>query len=419
MDKVSIRDRIANGWNAFVNGFKGNTAYSEGVQSYSYKPDSHRYSYGMDRSIISSILTRIALDCAQTDIRHVRLDDNERYIEDMDSGLNNCLTTEANLDQSGFDFRLDVVSSLLDEGVVALVPTDTDSNPYNGSFDILRIRVAKILEWFPDCVRVKIYNERTGNKEEIIMPKRQVAIIQNPLYAIMNEPNGTLSRLKRKFTLLDSADESASNGKLDLIVQLPYQTRADARKKQAEQRRADIERQLTDEKYGIAYIDATEKVIQLNRPVENQLLSQIEFLTNLLFSQLGITQEILNGSADEQTMLNYYQRTINPIVQAMTSEIYRKFIGKTGRTQKQSIIAFRDPFKLVPLSKIAEIADTFTRNEILSSNEVRQLIGMKPSNDPKADELINSNLNHNEEAMNPEMYQEEGYEEYPQEEEEM
>jgi hypothetical protein len=419
MDKVSIRDRIANGWNAFVNGLKGNTAYSEGVQSYSYKPDSHRYSYGMDRSIISSILTRIALDCAQTDIRHVRLDDNGRYIEDMDSGLNECLTTEANLDQTGFDFRLDIVSSLLDEGVVALVPTDTDSNPYNGSFDILRIRVAKILEWFPDCVRVKIYNERTGNKEEIIMPKRQVAIIQNPLYAIMNEPNGTLSRLKRKFTLLDSADESASNGKLDLIVQLPYQTRADARKKQAEQRRADIERQLTDEKYGIAYIDATEKVIQLNRPVENQLLSQIEFLTNLLFSQLGITQEILNGSADEQTMLNYYQRTINPIIQAITSEIYRKFIGKTGRTQKQSIIAFRDPFKLVPLSKIAEIADTFTRNEILSSNEVRQLIGMKPSNDPKADELINSNLNHNEEAINPEMYQEEGYEEYPQEEEEM
>lgn len=413
MEKVSITDRIKAGWNAFVNGNNTNN-YSVGAQSYAYKPDNHRFSYGVDKSIIASILTRIALDSAQTDIKHVRLDDSGRYAEDMDSGLNDCLTVEANLDQTGFDFRLDIVSSLLDEGVVAIVPTDTDSNPYTGSFDILRLRTGKILEWFPDAVRVKVYNERKGEKEEIILPKRQIGIVQNPLYAIMNEPNGTLSRLRRKFSLLDSADESITNGKLDMVIQLPYQTRAEGRKKQAEARRKEIEKQLTDEKYGIAYLDATEKIIQLNRPVENQLLSQIEFLTNLLFSQLGITQEILNGSADEQTMLNYYQRTINPIIQAITSEIYRKFIGKTGRTQRQSIMAFRDPFKLVPMNKIAEIADTFTRNEILSSNEVRQLIGMKPADDPKADELINSNLNH-EEVAEPEYpeeeYPPEGYEE--------
>lgn len=412
MEKVSITDRIKAGWNAFVNGNNTNN-YSVGAQSYAYKPDNHRFSYGVDKSIIASILTRIALDSAQTDIKHVRLDDSGRYAEDMDSGLNDCLTVEANLDQTGFDFRLDIVSSLLDEGVVAIVPTDTDSNPYTGSFDILRLRTGKILEWFPDVVRVKVYNERKGEKEEIILPKRQIGIVQNPLYAIMNEPNGTLSRLRRKFSLLDSADESITNGKLDMVIQLPYQTRAEGRKKQAEARRKEIEKQLTDEKYGIAYLDATEKIIQLNRPVENQLLSQIEFLTNLLFSQLGITQEILNGSADEQTMLNYYQRTINPIIQAITSEIYRKFIGKTGRTQRQSIMAFRDPFKLVPMNKIAEIADTFTRNEILSSNEVRQLIGMKPADDPKADELINSNLNH-EEVAEPEYpeeeYPPEGYE---------
>lgn len=413
MEKVSITDRIKAGWNAFVNGNNTNN-YSVGAQSYAYKPDNHRFSYGVDKSIIASILTRIALDSAQTDIKHVRLDDSGRYAEDMDSGLNDCLTVEANLDQTGFDFRLDIVSSLLDEGVVAIVPTDTDSNPYTGSFDILRLRTGKILEWFPDAVRVKVYNERKGEKEEIILPKRQIGIVQNPLYAIMNEPNGTLSRLRRKFSLLDSADESITNGKLDMVIQLPYQTRAEGRKKQAEARRKEIEKQLTDEKYGIAYLDATEKIIQLNRPVENQLLSQIEFLTNLLFSQLGITQEILNGSADEQTMLNYYQRTINPIIQAITSEIYRKFIGKTGRTQRQSIMAFRDPFKLVPMNKISEIADTFTRNEILSSNEVRQLIGMKPADDPKADELINSNLNH-EEVAEPEYpeeeYPPEGYEE--------
>lgn len=417
MDKISLRERLTNGWNAFINGPKTND-YSGGTQTYSYRPYAHKYSFGIDKSIIGSILTRIANDCAMTEIRHVRLDDNKRYIEDMNSGLNDCLTVEANLDQTGFDFRLDLISSLLDEGVVAIVPTDTDSNPYDGSWDILRLRTAQVLEWRADSVRVKVYNERTGNKEELTLPKRQVALIQNPLYNIMNEPNGTLSRLKHKFALLDSADDSITNGKLDMIIQLPYQTRAEARKKQAEQRRADIAKQLKDEKYGIAYLDATEKIIQLNRPVENQLLTQIEYLTNLLFSQLGLTQEILNGSADEQTMLNYYERTINPIIQAITAEIYRKFIGKTGRTQNQAIMAFRDPFKLVPLSKIAEIADTFTRNEILSSNEVRQLIGMKPSDDPKADELINSNLNHDE-TVDPGMYeegypQEEAPEEYPQ-----
>lgn len=412
MEKISLGERILSAWNAFRNAPNRNSYYGDGVQSYSYKPDRPRFGRGLERSIISSILTRIAVDCVQTDIKHVMLDENGRYKEDMKSGLNNCLTLEANVDQSGFDFRLDMVFSLLDEGVVALVPTDTDGNPYEESFEILELRTAKIKEWFPNRVRVEVYNEHTGIKEEIILPKSQVAIIQNPLYAIMNEPNSTLSRLNRKLVLLDKMDESASSGKLDLIVQLPYSTRANGRKAMAEQRRKDIEDQLTNEKYGIAYIDASEKITQLNRPIENQLLSQIEYLTNLLFSQLGMTQSILDGTADEQTMLNYYQRTINPIIQAIVSECMRKFIGKTARTRGQSIMAFRDPFRLVPVNNIAEIADKFTRNEILSSNEIRQIIGMKPSDDPKADELINSNLNHNEDGGDnpiPENYEEEQY----------
>lgn len=410
MDRVPLTQRILSAWNAFRNAPSPQQYYSEGVQSYSYKPDRPRFGKGMERSIISSILTRIAIDCVQTDIKHVMLDDNGRYKEDMISGLNNCFNMEANIDQTGFDFRLDIMFSLLDEGVVAIVPTDTDGNPYDSSFDILSMRTAKIKEWFPDRVRVECYNERTGIKQEITLPKAQVAIIQNPLYAIMNEPNSTLARLNRKLVLLDRVDENTSSGKLDLIVQLPYSTRAKGRKEMAETRRKDIEEQLTNEKYGIAYIDASEKITQLNRPIENQLLSQIEYLTNLLFSQLGMTQSILDGTADEQTMLNYYQRTINPIIQAVVSECLRKFIGKNARTRGQSIMAFRDPFRLVPVNNIAEIADKFTRNEILSSNEIRQIIGMKPSDDPKADELINSNLNHDESGEEnpiPEFYEEE------------
>lgn len=402
MDKISIGGRIRNGWNAFLN--KDPTPYySDGTSSYSYRPDRPRFSRGMERSIITSVLTRIAIDTAMTDIKHVRMDTNQRYVEDVESGLNYCLTVESNLDQTGFDFKLDLVTSLLDEGCIAVVPTDTDFDPKLCATDIMEMRVGKILEWFPDKVRVKLYNEKNGNKEELILPKAMVAIIQNPLYAIMNEPNSTLQRLVRKLSLLDSVDEESSSGKLDLIIQLPYIVKSEARKKQAEERRKDIERQLTGKKYGIAYTDGTEKITQLNRSVENQLMAQIEYLTNLLFSQLGITQTILDGTADEQTLLNYYQRTINPIITAIISEFYRKFIGKTARTQGQSIQAFRDPFKMVPVNNIADIADKFTRNEILSSNEIRQIIGMKPSDDPKADQLLNSNLNHNEgeEQMTP------------------
>ena len=398
MEKVSLGDRIRNGWNAFLNHVPKLNFY--GQQSYSNRPDAPRLRRTNSKTMISPILTRIAIDCAQTELKHVRVDpDTKKYSDDIVSSLNDCFNWEANIDQSGFDFKLDVYLSLLDEGCIAIVPVDTDTDPYNGSFDILSLRTAKILEWFPKAVRVQLYNERNGNKEELTLPKSQVAIIQNPLYSILNEPNSTLQRLVKKLALLDSVDEKSSSGKLDLIVQLPYLIRGEARKKQAKERRQDIEDQLTNGKYGIAYTDATEKIIQLNRPVENQLMSQVEYLTNLLFSQLGLTQSILDGTADEQTLLNYYQRTINPIIEAITSELNRKFISKTARTQGQAIMAFRDPFKLVPVNNIAEIADKFTRNEILSSNEIRQIIGMKPSDDPKADELINSNLNHNENEL--------------------
>lgn len=399
MEKISLGDRIRNGWNAFLNRVPKMNFY--GQQSYASRPDAPRLKRQNSKSMIAPILTRIAIDCAQTELKHVRLDpETKKYSDDIkDSTLHDCFNWEANIDQSGFDFKLDVMLSLLDEGCVAIVPVDTDRDPYDGSFDILSMRTAKVLEWFPKAVRVQLYNERNGNKEELTLPKSQVAIIQNPLYSILNEPNSTLQRLVKKLALLDSVDEKSSSGKLDLIVQLPYLIRGEARKKQAKERRQDIEDQLTNGKYGIAYTDATEKVIQLNRPVENQLMSQVEYLTNLLFSQLGITQSILDGTADEQTLLNYYQRTINPIIEAVVSELNRKFISRTARTQGQAIMAFRDPFKLVPVNNIAEIADKFTRNEILSSNEIRQIIGMKPSDDPKADELINSNLNHNENEL--------------------
>lgn len=398
MEKISLGDRIRNGWNAFINRVPKMNFY--GQQSYASRPDAPRLKRQNSKSMISPILTRIAIDCAQTELKHVRIDsDTRKYSDDIDSTLNDCFNWEANIDQSGSDFKLDIFLSLLDEGCIAIVPVDTDRDPYDGSFDILSMRTAKVLEWFPRSVRVQLYNDRNGNKEELTLPKSQVAIIQNPLYSILNEPNSTLQRLVRKLALLDSVDEKSSSGKLDLIVQLPYLIRGEARKKQAKERRQDIEDQLTNGKYGIAYTDATEKIIQLNRPVENQLMSQVEYLTNLLFSQLGITQSILDGTADEQTLLNYYQRTINPIIEAVTAELNRKFISKTARTQGQAIMAFRDPFKLVPVNNIAEIADKFTRNEILSSNEIRQIIGMKPSDDPKADELINSNLNHNENEL--------------------
>lgn len=398
MEKISLGDRIRNGWNAFINRVPKMNFY--GQQSYASRPDAPRLKRQNSKSMISPILTRIAIDCAQTELKHVRIDsETKKYSDDIDSTLNDCFNWEANIDQSGSDFKLDIFLSLLDEGCIAIVPVDTDRDPYDGSFDILSMRTAKVLEWFPRSVRVQLYNERNGNKEELTLPKSQVAIIQNPLYSILNEPNSTLQRLVRKLALLDSVDEKSSSGKLDLIVQLPYLIRGEARKKQAKERRQDIEDQLTNGKYGIAYTDATEKIIQLNRPVENQLMSQVEYLTNLLFSQLGITQSILDGTADEQTLLNYYQRTINPIIEAVTAELNRKFISKTARTQGQAIMAFRDPFKLVPVNNIAEIADKFTRNEILSSNEIRQIIGMKPSDDPKADELINSNLNHNENEL--------------------
>ena len=398
MEKISLGDRIRNGWNAFINRVPKMNFY--GQQSYASRPDAPRLKRQNSKSMISPILTRIAIDCAQTELKHVRIDsETKKYSDDIDSTLNDCFNWEANIDQSGSDFKLDIFLSLLDEGCIAIVPVDTDRDPYDGSFDILSMRTAKVLEWFPRSVRVQLYNERNGNKEELTLPKTQVAIIQNPLYSILNEPNSTLQRLVRKLALLDSVDEKSSSGKLDLIVQLPYLIRGEARKKQAKERRQDIEDQLTNGKYGIAYTDATEKIIQLNRPVENQLMSQVEYLTNLLFSQLGLTQSILDGTADEQTLLNYYQRTINPIIEAVVSELNRKFISKTARTQGQAIMAFRDPFKLVPVNNIAEIADKFTRNEILSSNEIRQIIGMKPSDDPKADELINSNLNHNENEL--------------------
>lgn len=418
MERISIGSRIKNGWNAFMN--KDPTpysGYSTGEISYAYRPDRPRFGRGHEKSIVTAVLNRIAIDTAMYDIKHVRLDETGRYKDDMSSGLNDCFNWEANKDQSAFDFKLDVIISMLDEGCVAIVPVATDVNPTTGSWDVEEFRTARILEWFPDKVRVQIYNDRNGQKVEKILPKAMVAIVQNPLYSIMNEPNSTLQRLIRKLTILDVIDEQSGSGKLDLIIQLPYIIKSEARKAQARERKAEIERQLSGSKYGIAYTDATEKITQLNRSVENQLMGQIEFLTTMLYSQLGITQTILDGSADEQTMLNYYQRTINPIITALLGELSRKFISRTARTQGQAIMAFRDPFKLVPMNNIADMADKFTRNEIMSSNEFRQVIGLKPSDDPKADQLINSNLNHENEG---EPYdEEEGYDQnYPDYEEE-
>lgn len=386
-------NRLKHGWNAFVNN-KGPTYTVDLGQSYSRRPDMPRFSRGNERSIVTAVYNRIALDVSAINVRHCRLDENERYLSTIDSGLNNCLNVEANLDQTGRAFIQDVVMSMLDEGKVAIVPIDTTIDPTNsGAYDINSIRTAKIIEWYPAHVKVYVYNERTAKKEELILPKRMVSIIENPLYAVINEPNSTMQRLIRKLNLLDYIDEQSGSGKLDLIIQLPYLIKTEQRRQQAEQRRKDIESQLAGSKYGIAYADGTEKVTQLNRPVENNLMKQIEYLTSMLYSQLGITQTILDGTADDKTMLNYYSRTIEPIASAIIDEMKRKFLTKTARSQGQTILFFRDPFKLVPINDIAEIADKFTRNEILTSNEIRQIVGFKPSDDPKADKLVNSNIN--------------------------
>ena len=389
----TLISRLKHGWNAFMNRDPTNTNFRDFGASYSYRPDRVRFSGGNEKSIVTSVYNRIAMDAAQIDIKHVQLDDDERYVNTIDSGLNNCLTVEANIDQTGRAFLQDVFMSMLDEGCIAIVPTDTTLNPkVTSSYDILTMRTGKILDWYPDKVRVRLYNEQTGKKEEVLLPKKTVAIIENPLYAVINERNSTMQRLIRKLNLLDAIDEQSGAGKLDLIIQLPYTIKSEARRKQAEDRRKDIERQLAGSKYGIAYTDATEHVTQLNRSLDNNLMKQIEYLTSMLYSQLGITQTVLDGTADEKTMLNYYNRTIEPIVSAVVDEMKRKFLTKTARSQNKSIAYFRDPFGLVPVSDIAEIADKFTRNEIMTSNEIRQKIGMKPSDDPKADQLINSNI---------------------------
>ena len=387
-----LRSRLKHSWNAFMNRDPTRTEYNIGP-SYSYRPDRPRLTRGNERSIITAIFNRIALDVSSINIKHCILDDNGRFQSVKDSGLNNCLNLEANLDQTGRAFIQDVVMSMLDEGCVAIVPVDTTFNPSETSgFDILSMRTGKILEWYPEHVKVQVYNERTGKKEDIILPKRSVGIVENPLYAVINEPNSTMQRLARKLSLLDMVDDKNSSGKLDMIIQLPYVVKTPAKREQAETRRKDIEMQLAGSKYGIAYIDGTEKITQLNRPVENNLMTQVEYLTNMVYSQLSFTQSILEGTADEQTMLNYNNRCIEPIISAIVDEMKRKFLSKTARTQSQTIMFFRDPFRLVPINNIAEIADKFTRNEILTSNEIRQIIGMKPSDDPKADQLVNSNI---------------------------
>lgn len=386
-------DRLMHAWNAFMNKDPTSRKYSSGNRYGYYRPDRVRFSRGNERSIVTSVYNRIAMDVAAIDIRHVRVDKNGRYVADINSSLNNCLTLEANIDQTARAFRQDIVMSMLDEGSVAIVPVDTTDNPeITGSYDIETFRTGKITDWYPYYITVNVYNEKTGCKQDININKSAVGIVENPLYAVMNEPNSTMQRLIRKLNLLDAVDEQSSSGKLDLIIQLPYVIKTEARRRQAEERRQAIEEQLSGSKYGIAYTDGTEHITQLNRAVENNLMKQIEYLTSMLYSQLGITQSILDGTADEKTMLNYYSRTIEPIMAAIVDEMKRKFLTKTARSQLQSIVFFRNPFKLVTLSDMAEIADKFTRNEILSSNEIRQIIAMKPSDDPKADKLMNSNI---------------------------
>ena len=399
MEKPTLMDRLKNSWNAFRNR-DPTIFYNEPGMSYTYRPDRVRFSRGNERSIVTSVYNKIAMDVASVDIRHCRIDKNGRYTEDIDSDFNRCLTLEANIDQSHRAFRQDIVMSMFDEGAVAIVPIEAKGDPtLSTSFDIRSMRVGKIVEWFPRSVKVEVYNDRTGKKEKIIMPKKSVAIVENPLYSVINEPNSTMKRLIRKLNILDAIDEQSGSGKLDLIIQLPYAVKGELKEQQANKRRDSIIDQLKGP-YGIAYIDGTEKVTQLNRPVENNLMKQIEYLTNLLYSQIGITPSVMDGTADEKTMLNYNNRTVEPIVSAIVDAMKRSFISRTAMTQGQTIMAFRDPFKLVPINNIAEIADKFTRNEILTSNEVRQIIGFKPSSDPKADKLINSNIAQPKEEAN-------------------
>lgn len=392
--EFTFGERIKHAWNAFRNRepITNRGEYNYGTYS---RPDRIRLTRGNERSIVTSVLNRIAMDVAAIKIKHCKTDEEGRFQEEIYSGLNNCLTLEANIDQTSKALIQDIVLTMFDEGCVALVPVDTNENLlHTNSYDIITLRAGKITQWYPSTVRVLLYNDRTGRKEEITLPKSKIGIIENPLYAVMNEHSSTLQRLTRKLNLLDSIDEQSGSGKLDLIIQLPYVIKSEARRNQANERRSEIERQLAGSKYGIAYTDGTEKITQLNRPVENNLMKQIEYLTSMLYSQLGISQAVLDGTADEKVMNNYYTRTIEPIANSIVDEMNRKFISKTARTQGQKILYFRDPFKLIPISQIAEIADKFTRNEILSSNEIRQIVGRKPSDDPKADELRNSNISH-------------------------
>jgi len=394
---MGIRDQLKHAWNAFLDNdptdeYAAPTLGSFG-QSYGLRPDRNRMRVSNDGSIITSIYTRLGVDVASVYIRHIRRDGNKRYLEDVDSGLNECLTVEANLDQAATQFRQDIAMTLFDKGVIAIVPVDTSINPkYTGGYDIKTLRVGEIVGWFPEHVRVKLWNQKMGRHDELVLPKRVVAIVENPLYAVMNEPNGILQRLIRKLQLLDKLDEAAGSGKLDLIIGLPYQLKTEEKKKQAAERRSQIEQQLSGSQYGIAYTDQAEKITQLNRPVENNMLKQIEYLTEQLYNQLGLTKSVFDGTADEATMLNYYNRTVEPVLRAICEALNRSFVTKTARSQGQMIDFARDPFKLVPISQLAEIADKFTRNEILSSNEFRGIIGYKPADDPKADKLINSNM---------------------------
>ena len=400
MEKPTLISRAKNAWSAFRNR-DPTMFYNEPGMSYSYRPDRPRFSRGNERTIANSVFNKIAMDVAAVDIRHCKVDENGRYIEDIDSDFNECLTLEANIDQTHRTFRQELVMSLFDEGVVAIVPIETRGDPtLSTSFDIRSMRTGKIVEWFPRSVKVEVYNDQTGRKEKITMPKKSVAIVENPLYSVVNEPNSTLKRLVRKMALLDAIDEQSASGKLDLIIQLPYAVKGDLKQQQADKRRDAIIDQLKSS-HGIAYIDGTERVIQLNRSIENNLPAQIENLTNTFYSQIGITSTIMDGTADEQTMLNYNNRTVEPIVSAIVDAMKRSFLSKTARTQGQTIMAFRDPFKLVPINNIAEIADKFTRNEILTSNEIRQIIGFKPSKDPKADQLVNSNISQSKDESAP------------------
>ena len=396
----TLRKRIKNAWNVFTSRdpTEQPVFHDYGI-SYGYRPDRIRLTRGNERSIVNAVYNRIAIDVASIDIKHVKTDENDVFIEEIDSFLNDILQTEANIDQTGRNLMIDAVISLLDEGVIAIVPVDIDEDEETDSFDVLSLRVAKIIQWYPEHVKVRVYNEKTGYKQEIVINKRSVCVVENPFYSVMNEPNSTLQRLIRKLNLLDAIDEQTGSGKLDIIIQLPYVIKTEARKKQAEDRRKDIEAQLAGSKYGIAYTDGTERITQLNRPAENNLLTQIEYLTSMLYSQLGITEEVLNGTADEKTMLNYYNRTIEPIMSAIVDEMKRKLLTWNARKEGQSIKFFRNPFKLVPVTEMAEIADKFGRNEILTPNEIRGIVGFKPSDDPQANELRNRNISQSNEEI--------------------